>query len=106
MLTNCAWSNLLADVDECDEGSDGCAQMCTNTIGSYSCSCRSGYRLASDSHGCTDIDECAEERDGCNQTCTNTLGSYSCSCGTGYRLERQLVCSGKSVHQQSSCKIN
>ncbi len=40
------------DVDECSEGSDNCAQNCTDTDGSYECSCRSGYRLANDSQGC------------------------------------------------------
>ena len=43
---------MHADIDECNEDSDGCAQTCTNTIGSYICSCGSGYRLASDAHGC------------------------------------------------------
>ena len=40
------------DVDECSEGIDNCAQNCTDTDGSYDCSCRSGYRLANDSQGC------------------------------------------------------
>lgn len=40
------------DVDECSEGSDNCAQNCTDTDGSYDCSCRSGYRLANDSQVC------------------------------------------------------
>ena len=40
------------DIDECAEGTDGCAQNCSNTIGSYTCSCGSGYRLASDGHSC------------------------------------------------------
>ena len=32
------------DVDECAEGSN-CAQTCTNTEGSYTCSCEPGYTL-------------------------------------------------------------
>ena len=40
------------DIDECAEGSDGCVQSCTNTVGSYECSCTTGYRLASDDHRC------------------------------------------------------
>ena len=42
----------LTDIDECAEDIDSCAQICVNVAGSYSCSCGSGYHLASDSHGC------------------------------------------------------
>lgn len=93
MVCNC----LQTDFNECADGTHGCAQTCINEIGSYSCSCGSGYRLASDRHRCTDINECTEGRDNCGQTCTNTIGSYRCSCGTGYRLasDRQ-ACIGKS----------
>lgn len=41
-----------ADIDECAEDIDRCAQNCTDTDGSYVCSCGIGYRLASDSRGC------------------------------------------------------
>ena len=41
------------DIDECSEGISGCAHTCTNTIGSYRCSCRTGFILsASDEQGC------------------------------------------------------
>ena len=40
------------DIDECEEGIDGCAQNCTDTDGSYNCSCGSGYNLAINQHGC------------------------------------------------------
>lgn len=43
---------LYIDIDECAEGTDGCTQTCTDTKGSYVCSCDTGYRLANDSHGC------------------------------------------------------
>lgn len=87
---------MLLDVDECVENTNGCAHTCTNTRGSYSCSCDPGYRLASDRHSCADIDECAEDTDGCNQTCINTVGSYMCSCDSGYRLASdKQKCNGK-----------
>ena len=41
------------DIDECSEDSDGCAQNCANTVGSYTCSCNTGYNLASDGRSCT-----------------------------------------------------
>ena len=94
------------DINECVEGSDSCSQICTNTIGSYICSCNPGYRLASDGQACSgelnyysfvtvgsiiiilisDINECSEGTSGCAQTCTNTIGSYHCSCRTGFLL--------------------
>ena len=43
---------MHTDIDECAEDMDGCAQICTDTDGSYTCSCDSGYNLANDSHGC------------------------------------------------------
>ena len=59
MLKLCLHGNLLnctlpdLDIDECVEDTDGCAQVCSNTEGSYVCSCNSGYRLASDGRWCT-----------------------------------------------------
>ena len=53
-LLTCAlipW-NTVSDIDECAEGTDDCAQVCTDTDLSYTCSCQSGYRLASDGRGC------------------------------------------------------
>ena len=85
-------------VDECAEGTDDCAQVCTDTLLSYTCSCQSGYRLASDNRGCTEINECAEGTDGCTHTCTNTAGSYMCSCSSGYRLASNgRGCDGKAI---------
>lgn len=42
----------VADVNECNENRDGCAQICTDTEGSYTCSCNAGYNLANDTHQC------------------------------------------------------
>ena len=46
---------FTVDIDECRENTDGCSQICTNTIGSYRCSCNSGYRLGTDGHTCNGI---------------------------------------------------
>ncbi|XP_038623874.1 complement C1r subcomponent [Tachyglossus aculeatus] len=43
------------DRNECTEPDDAgprCKQLCHNTVGSYFCSCRPGYRLNSDRHSC------------------------------------------------------
>ena len=55
LLSLTPYNKHATDIDECDEDTDGCAQTCTNTNGSYVCSCdlESGYRLALDNYGCS-----------------------------------------------------
>ena len=52
MQKDCSMKSLLSDVNECDEGTSGCNQTCTNTNSSYICSCYNGYVLDSDGHSC------------------------------------------------------
>ncbi|RUS82424.1 hypothetical protein EGW08_009812 [Elysia chlorotica] len=79
-------TRCVNDVDECAEDRVCPAgQLCTNTIGSYKCSCPSGYSMQSDV--CIDIDECSSQSHGCQQLCENTDGSYNCDCYLGYRLD-------------------
>ena len=40
------------DIDECTQGVRGCNQYCTNTNGSYVCSCYVGYQISSDNRTC------------------------------------------------------
>ena len=47
------WSFIYVDIDECTQGSDGCSHNCSNTAGSYFCTCMDGYELESDNHTCT-----------------------------------------------------
>ncbi|XP_068737341.1 loricrin-like isoform X1 [Montipora capricornis] len=72
------------DIDECSsENECHVNARCTNTIGSYNCSCKKGY--GGDGRNCSDIDECSSENEcDVNATCTNTIGSYNCSCKKGY----------------------
>ena len=48
--------NFSLDVDECTRGTSGCDHNCTNTNGSYYCTCMDGYVLESDNHTCTGSD--------------------------------------------------
>ena len=43
---------FLLDINECTTGSSRCYQNCHNAVGSYACSCYSGYRLNSDGVSC------------------------------------------------------
>ena len=42
-----------SDIAECDEDDGGCEQICTNTEGSYECSCRNGYVLDGNGLNCS-----------------------------------------------------
>ena len=43
---------VYTDIDECFDGIDLCDHNCTNSIGSYICSCDIGYRLNVDGFQC------------------------------------------------------
>jgi len=80
-----------ASENDCDTANDG---LCSNYVGSFSCSCkaRPGFQTGSGqgtkSRPCvyTDIDECSRQnvngycsiRSGA--VCANSVGSYTCSC--------------------------
>ncbi|XP_055595503.1 fibulin-1 isoform X2 [Uranotaenia lowii] len=78
------------DVNECDlHKGKVCPQNsdCLNTVGSYRCDCKEGFRKARpEDLICTDVDECSEVPGLCHQRCINYWGSYRCGCEPGYRL--------------------
>ena len=43
------------DIDECALRISGCKQQCTNTNGSYYCTCRNGFSLQNDNKSCKGI---------------------------------------------------
>ena len=53
MIKDLICHNKNSDIVECDENNGGCSQICTNTEGSFECSCRNGYVLESDGHNCS-----------------------------------------------------
>lgn len=69
-----------ADVDECLTRTALCNQNCSNTYGSYVCSCHPGYRLDG-LHTCLDINECTEGTNTCAppEVCINKDGTYACT---------------------------
>ncbi|KAL9953748.1 hypothetical protein ACROYT_G041211 [Oculina patagonica] len=90
------------DADECVSGANDCSAdaVCSNTVGSYSCSCKPGY--SGDGMICEDVDECSTSTHDCSAdaVCNNTKGSYSCSCEPGYSGDGRN-CEGSSF---PSCK--
>ncbi|KAM8830668.1 signal peptide, CUB and EGF-like domain-containing protein 3 isoform 2-T2 [Synchiropus picturatus] len=80
-------SKATPDVDECAEALDNCSidAICQNTLKSYKCICKSGYK--GDGKHCEDVDECATEYNGgCVHECINIPGNYRCTCYDGFRL--------------------
>lgn len=111
------WKGELCneDIDECSELKI-CHQVCTNSRGSYKCSCKDGFQLQADGicvktclNGCNgkgdcfngrcycfpgfngdeclDIDECKYSH-GCEQICVNNPGSFTCKCVNGATLHQ------------------
>ncbi|KAL6257929.1 hypothetical protein P5V15_011528 [Pogonomyrmex californicus] len=82
------------DINECRELVDVCSsnEECVNTMGSYTCTCKTGFRRDNLTQACVDINECQLQENDClaTQRCDNTIGSYTCTrflpCGTGYTL--------------------
>jgi len=81
------------DVDECLTGNGGCSDICTNTIGSYACSCEADRVLDIDQKTCVDntdsrtggiFNECGVNNGGCSQICVDLEEGYQCQCFPGF----------------------
>ena len=84
---NLSCTGNLIDTDECASSSaNNCNSnaICINTIGSYTCSCKSGF--SGNGITCSDLDECTRGTHNCsvNADCTNTIGGFRCSCRQGF----------------------
>nr|XP_039268384.1 hemicentin-1-like [Styela clava] len=76
MRTHCPKKCDVCPPPECDE----CQHNCTvKSDGKVECTCRKGFRLASDEISCDDIDECSENKTLCgDEVCRNYDGGYRC----------------------------
>nr|XP_030689846.1 von Willebrand factor C and EGF domain-containing protein isoform X3 [Globicephala melas] len=90
-MTETAIGIRCTDTDECL--GTPCQQRCKNSIGSYRCSCRTGFHLHGNRHSCVDVNECRRplERRVCHHSCHNTVGSFLCTCRPGFRLRADRV---------------
>uniref|UniRef100_A0A0G4HB05 EGF-like domain-containing protein n=1 Tax=Chromera velia CCMP2878 TaxID=1169474 RepID=A0A0G4HB05_9ALVE len=75
------------DLEECSGATHNCDgnATCTNTNGSFTCSCDPGF--VGNGVSCVpDDDECTLSTDDChgNASCSNSIGSFGCGCNTGF----------------------
>ncbi|XP_059929333.1 oncoprotein-induced transcript 3 protein [Gadus macrocephalus] len=74
------------DVNECDKGNGGCAELCVNTKGSWRCQCGPGRVLEADGHKCRELAGCPASNGGCSHGCATLLDSHECRCPRGLEL--------------------
>ncbi|KAH9514277.1 hypothetical protein Btru_028587 [Bulinus truncatus] len=82
---------VCVDENECfsNETTSPCPEhsQCENFIGSYKCTCHTGYTIDFyNTSRCKDIDECIEGTNSCQHLCKNEEGSYTCACLPGSML--------------------
>ena len=99
------------DINECNNSTlNNCGpnSICTNTQGSFSCSCRPGFS-GLPTVNCTDIDECAANATICGPfgTCQNAVGAYSCNCSSGYIWDAPFgICNDINECATTNCGPN
>ena len=54
-MTQFIADQLSLDINECSISNGGCEEICTNTNGSFICSCHQGYMLRGDKRTCRGI---------------------------------------------------
>ncbi|CAL1537017.1 unnamed protein product [Lymnaea stagnalis] len=103
---------FVSDVNECENKNGGCQDICTNTVGSYYCSCRNGYILQSDQRGC--VEECFSQISEHNGTITspdfpeeyprNTECDWLLIAPLGHRI--RLAFQSLSLEHHQSCNYD
>ncbi|OCT79270.1 thrombomodulin [Xenopus laevis] len=76
------------DIDDCALIPDLCEQSCTNTEGSFMCTCFDGYEMVDEQ--CKDINECeSSDTLPCEHICENFSGGHKCVCWEGFTVDEK-----------------
>ncbi|MBN3299006.1 OIT3 protein, partial [Amia calva] len=95
------------DVNECEQGNGGCAEVCVNMKGSHRCECGVGRVLGTDRRSCQEIEGCHNNNGGCSHSCSMVQGSYRCHCPRGLVLtEDRHNCQVPVQCQPSSIEVS
>ena len=81
---------ILEDINECEEMENMCKNgRCSNTFGSFMCTCEDGFELDSSHMMCVDVNECKQNPSICGTgNCVNLAGSYECDCPPDYMVSQ------------------
>jgi len=83
---NSCSAGACVDLDECALGAARCSPdaKCTNTPGSFTCTCNVGF--AGNGITCVDVDECAVSPSPCDASagCVNGVENFRCACNPGF----------------------
>jgi hypothetical protein len=109
---------FCTDINECDPtntkmfGTKFCGQntVCTNTIGSFTCTCNAGYENFTAWEGCVDKDECSpggvNNCDVNTAACWNTPGSFVCTCQLGLTGNPLTGAGCTDINECSDSRLN
>ncbi|KAE8600839.1 hypothetical protein XENTR_v10013424 [Xenopus tropicalis] len=89
------------DIDDCSLIPDLCDQVCTNTDGSFMCTCLPGFVMVDGL--CEDINECDIPTTICEYDCENFPGGFSCVCGEGYIIDEKNPSRCKQFCNTTTC---
>ncbi|WAR22495.1 FBN1-like protein, partial [Mya arenaria] len=84
--------NVCIDMNECEDESHNCSQVCVNLYGGFRCECRTGFVLKELTGQCLlgDVNPCASAIINCTNTAGCTVDEYNttkCFCERGFELD-------------------
>jgi hypothetical protein len=86
----------VADIPECSRGTHNCAPQarCSETNGSFACTCNVGWAGRLNGTVCDDVNECKGTTPcaGRKAACKNTNGSFVCVCELGFWGTGEAAC--------------